>query len=138
MPESCKDRPTCCYEHIFLLSKEKKWYYDAAAIAEPLAPTTAERYRRARSTNSKYTQEIPGQVKGEGPNRPRDGGYLHDDALMPTTRNKRDVWLINTVPYKGALFPEISGNLYLAGWSQRWIVIDPFFEAEPQDLQQKP
>ena len=35
MPESCKDRPTRCYEHIFLLSKEKKYYYDAAAIAEP-------------------------------------------------------------------------------------------------------
>ena len=33
MPESCKDRPTRCYEHIFLLSKEKKYYYDAAAIA---------------------------------------------------------------------------------------------------------
>ena len=42
MPESCKDRPTRCYEHIFLLSKEKKYYYDAAAIAEPLAPTTAK------------------------------------------------------------------------------------------------
>ena len=39
MPESCKDRPTRCYEHIFLLSKEKSYYYDAAAIAEPLAPT---------------------------------------------------------------------------------------------------
>ena len=24
MPESCKDRPTRCYEHIFLLTKEKK------------------------------------------------------------------------------------------------------------------
>ena len=79
MPESCKDRPTRCYEHIFLLSKEKSYYYDAAAIAEPLAPTTAERYRRARSINSKYTQEVPGQGKVQGLNRPRDGGY-YDDA----------------------------------------------------------
>ena len=45
MPESVKDRPTRCYEHIFLLTKSKKYFYDAAAIAEPLAPTTAARYR---------------------------------------------------------------------------------------------
>lgn len=140
MPESCKDRPTRCYEHIFLLSKEKKYYYDAAAIAEPLAPTTAERYRRARSTNSKYTQEIPGQGKVQGLNRPRDGGY-YDDALMPTTRNKRDVWLINTVPYKGAHFaafpPKLAETCILAGCPKGGIVIDPFSEAVPQDLQQK-
>ena len=130
MPESCKDRPTRCYEHIFLLSKEKKYYYDAAAIAEPLAPTTAERYRRARSTNSKYTQEIPGQGKVQGLNRPRDGGY-YDDALMPTTRNKRDVWLINTVPYKGAHFaafpPKLAETCILAGCPKGGIVLDPFF-----------
>ena len=130
MPESAKARPSRCYEHIFLLSKEKKYYYDAAAIAEPLAPTTAERYRRARSTNSKYTQEIPGQGKVQGLNRPRDGGY-YDDALMPTTRNKRDVWLINTVPYKGAHFaafpPKLAETCILAGCPKGGIVIDPFF-----------
>ena len=27
MPESCKDRPTRCYEHIFLLTKSKQYYY---------------------------------------------------------------------------------------------------------------
>ena len=41
MPESCRDRPSRCYEHIFLLTKSKKYYYDAAAIAEPIAPGTA-------------------------------------------------------------------------------------------------
>ena len=33
MPESTKDRPSRCYEHIFLLSKSRRYYYDAAAIA---------------------------------------------------------------------------------------------------------
>ena len=28
MPESCRDRPSRCYEHIFLLTKSKKYYYD--------------------------------------------------------------------------------------------------------------
>ena len=129
MPESCKDRPTRCYEHIFLLSKEKKYYYDAAAIAEPLAPTTAERYRRARSTNSKYTQEIPGQGKVQGLNRPRDGGY-YDDALMPTTRNKRDVWTVSTNGFRGAhfaVFPEkLIEPCILAGSPLGGTVLDPF------------
>ena len=130
MPESCKDRPSRCYEHIFLLTKSKHYYYDAAAIAEPIAPTTAARYKRARSTNSKYAEEVPGQGKIQGLNRPRDGGY-YDDALIPTMRNKRDVWLINTVPYKGAHFaafpPKLAETCILAGCPKGGIVIDPFF-----------
>ena len=45
MPESVKDRPTRCYEHVFLLTKSKQYYYDAAAVAEPTAPKTAARYK---------------------------------------------------------------------------------------------
>ena len=93
MPESCRDRPSRCYEHIFLLTKSKKYYYDAAAIAEPIAPGTAARYRQGRGAGHKYAEEIPGQGKVQGINKTRSGGY-YDDALMPTTRNKRDVWLI--------------------------------------------
>ena len=29
MPESCKDRPSRCYEHVFLLTKSRSYYYDA-------------------------------------------------------------------------------------------------------------
>ena len=92
MPESCRDRPSRCYEHIFLLTKSKKYYYDAAAIAEPIAPGTAARYRQGRSAGHKYAEEVPGQGKVQGINQPRSGSY-YDDALMPTTRNKRDVLL---------------------------------------------
>ena len=69
MPESVKDRPTRCYEHIFLLTKSKKYFYDAAAIAEPLAPTTAARYRTQRGTEicggSTRTGEHTGIEPGE-------------------------------------------------------------------------
>ena len=34
MPESVKDRPTKSHEYIFLLTKSKKYYYDADAIKE--------------------------------------------------------------------------------------------------------
>lgn len=129
MPESCKDRPTRCYEHIFLLTKSKKYYYDAAAIAEPISPKTAARYRQSRSANSKYAEGTPGQGKTQGLNRARSGGY-YDEALMPTTRNKRDVWLINTVPYKGGHFaafpPKLAETCILAGCPKGGVVLDPF------------
>ena len=117
-------------EHIFLLTKSKKYYYDAAAIAEPIAPGTAARYRQGRGAGHKYAEEVPGQGKVQGINKTRSGGY-YDDALMPTTRNKRDVWLINTVPYKGGHFaaypPKLAETCILAGCPAGGVVLDPFF-----------
>ena len=127
---SCKDRPSRCYEHIFLLAKSKQYFYDAAAIAEPIAPTTAARYRQGRAAGHKYAEEVPGQGKVQGINKARKGGY-YDDALIPTMRNKRDIWLINTVPYKGGHFaafpPKLAETCILAGCPKGGIVIDPFF-----------
>ena len=46
-------------------------------------------------------------------------------------RNSRDVWLINTVAYRGAHFAAFPPNLalkcILAGCPENGIVIDPFF-----------
>lgn len=130
MPESVRDRPSRCYEHVFLLTKSKSYFYDAAAIAEPVAPTTAARYRQGRGAGHKYAEEVPGQGKVQGINRTRSGGY-YEDALMPTTRNKRDVWLINTVPYKGGHFaafpPKLAETCIMAGCPKGGVVIDPFF-----------
>jgi DNA modification methylase len=36
MPESVTDRPTKAHEHIWLLSKSERYYYDAAAASEPV------------------------------------------------------------------------------------------------------
>ena len=36
MPESCKDRPSRCYEHIFLLAKSKQYSRRAAGKGQPL------------------------------------------------------------------------------------------------------
>jgi DNA modification methylase len=43
MPESVTDRPTKAHEYIFLLSKSRKYYYDAAAIREPIKDSSATR-----------------------------------------------------------------------------------------------
>ena len=37
LPESVRDRPTACHEHVFLLSKSKTYYYDCESIAEDCA-----------------------------------------------------------------------------------------------------
>ena len=76
MPESTKDRPSRCYEHIFLLSKSRRYYYDAAAIAEPVAETTVRRMKGARSTATKHGSGIPGQQNIQKINLPRAAGPI--------------------------------------------------------------
>ena len=130
MPESCKDRPSRCYEHVFLLTKSKKYYYDALAIAEPIAEGTAARYKGERSASSKYAEEIPGQGKVQKLNAARAAGTITDADISPV-RNARDVWHINTVPYKGGHFaaypPKLAERCILAGCPRGGIVLDPFF-----------
>ena len=50
---------------------------------------------------------------------------------MPTMRNRRDVWLINTVPYKGGHFaafpPKLAETCIKAGCPKGGVVLDPFF-----------
>ena len=126
MPESCKDRPSRCYEHVFLLTKSRSYYYDAAAIAEPVAESTPMRMRRKFGKN-KYSADIPGQAH-QHLNDYRPNGYAEED--IPLLRNKRDVWQINSVPYKGAHFaaypPKLVETCLLAGCPQDGIVLDPF------------
>ena len=130
MPESCKDRPSRCYEHVFLLTKSRKYYYDALAIAEPIAESTAARYKGGRSASSKYAEEIPGQGKVQKLNAARAAGTITDADISPV-RNARDVWHINTVPYKGGHFaaypPKLAERCILAGCPRGGIVLDPFF-----------
>ena len=126
MPESCKDRPSRCYEHVFLLTKSRSYYYDAAAIAEPVAESTPMRMRRKFGKN-KYSAGIPGQAH-QHLNDYRPNGYAEED--IPLLRNKRDVWQINSVPYQGAHFaaypPKLVETCLLAGCPQDGIVLDPF------------
>ena len=45
-PESVKDRPTLAHEHVFLLSKSERYYYDNEAIKEPTNGGSQKRNRR--------------------------------------------------------------------------------------------
>ena len=121
LPESVKDRPTKCYEHIFLLSKAKKYYYDYKAIQEPLMDVSKARYKRGRSANSKY-------VGQQGITQVRENFSDFDQEF----RRKRDVWEVSTNTYKMdehfAMYPEkLIEPCILAGCPKGGIVLDPFF-----------
>ena len=88
MPESVRDRCTKAHEYIFLLSKNKKYYYDNEAIKEPVKKDWGIRDR----TNGKYHNKGSGLSPHTGLTKSYE------------KRNKRSVWTVSTKPYKGAHF----------------------------------
>lgn len=136
MPESVTDRPTKSHEYLFLLTKSERYYYDAAAIAEPLNEESIARYGRVEKngevydpvrhkhghpdTTHKTMHRAPMQVLTEAAAR----------VVKRGTRNKRTVWTIPTMPYSGAHFATMPEKLVepciLAGSRYGDLVLDPF------------
>ena len=79
MPEACRDRPTRSYEHVFLLSKSPRYYYDYDAMAEPMKEISRKRYVRGRRADNKYLREDAG-IKVQKINEARRyGEYIGDN-----------------------------------------------------------
>lgn len=122
MPESVTDRPTKSHEHIFLLSKSKKYYYDADAIKEESTESTAER--------GKYGWNGVSFVDDDGIERRAqpDPTDKMGERWCPSTRNKRDVWTVTTKPYRGTHFATFPTDLIepciLAGSKTGDIIMD--------------
>jgi DNA modification methylase len=125
MPESVADRCTKAHESIFLLAKSERYFFDAAAISEPCAPESVERYRYAFG-GAKTEALIEANRDGIG-QRTRVAGEREYRAA----RNRRSVWTIPTKPYNGAHFavfpPALVEPCVLAGSRIADTVIDPFF-----------
>jgi DNA modification methylase len=64
MPESVRDRCTKAHEYIFLLSKKERYYFDADAIAEPLAYSSVERLSQPNLENQEGSDRVPGKTNG--------------------------------------------------------------------------
>ena len=113
MPESVKDRCTKSHEYIFLLSKNKKYYYDNEAIKEP-----AKDWGTRDRTKGKYHNTGSGLSPHSGLSKSYD------------RKNKRDVWSVTNKPYKHAHFatfpPDLIEPCILAGSKEGDIVLDPF------------
>lgn len=88
MPESCTDRPTTSHEHVFLLTKNARYFYDAEAVREK---GRIEAGTRAAKGSSGRLQ------KGVNARPPEYWEYNG-------TRNLRSVWVINPEPFPGAHF----------------------------------
>ena len=131
MPESVRDRCTKSHEHVFLLSRSERYFFDTDAISEPIMGNSTKRYLRG----------YRGQAEAVA--LPRFGGTKYGDSTaeearcksgkeyVPTPRrNKRDVWSIGTMGFRGAhfaVFPEkLVEPCILAGSPKDGLVLDPF------------
>lgn len=110
MPESITDRCTKAHEYIFLLSKNKKYYYDGEAIKEKAVCGWDNRGSRKDSRRGTECNSMSGATKEH--------------------RNKRSIWTVTTKPYKEAHFaaypPDLIKPCILAGCPEGGIVFDPF------------
>jgi len=150
MPESVRDRPTSCHEKIWLITKNKKYYYDHEAIKEPITDTTAIRLLQKNIDNQKGSLRGNGGMKpngnmkamgrkkfdknmgGSGTSFVDHSGYKKSDGtyMINSTRNKRNVWTITTKPFKDAHFATFPKDLIepciKAGCPEGGVVLDPF------------
>ena len=117
MPESVRDRPTSAHEHLFLLAKSGRYYYDADAIAE-------------ESINAGLVVSYNGTQKNDGHENRTYPGAKPRDIEVPPTRNRRNVWTIATKPFSEAHFavypPDLIEPCIKAGCPEGGTVLDPF------------
>ncbi len=145
MPESVTDRCTKAHEHIFLLSKSPRYYFDHEAIKEPAVWGQSGRASHFdRSGNAVAAHVLPRQSAAQHRPRPsvKRGGFNGKTNALPgreafravvDMRNKRSVWTVPTRAFKGAHFATFPEQLIepciLAGAPAGGVVLDPFMGA---------
>lgn len=152
MPESVTDRCTKSHEYIFLMSKSQKYFFDNEAIQEPA--NYDGRKDTVMKGSDKYSDgeylqngnanslSIKGRERWKFKNLQDKGQQTHSfhesraDGIHDeqyAIRNKRDVWTINTTPYRDAhfaTFPEkLIVDMIKAGCPEGGVVLDPFMGA---------
>ena len=125
MPESVANRCTKSHEYIFLLSKNRSYYYDNESIKE--------KSKDSWNSYKGFAQVSPRQKNVSEEQRARQRtqmGISHHDNVKKTGRNKRSVWTVNTNHNPGAHFATYPPNLIrpciLAGCPEGGTVLDPF------------
>lgn len=141
MPEPVEDRCTKSHEYIFLLSKNKKYYYDYKSIQEKsvsfenrLMGVQRERiygYDSKQHKMGKY-KTVKGSMNEDGVTRYQSGLNIKTpEEKTSEFRNRRSVWTVATKPYTGSHFAVFPGELIepciLAGSRAGGTVLDPFF-----------
>ncbi len=118
MPESVTDRPTSAHEHVFLLAKSERYYYDQEAMKEPSVSNHDSGNGFVRHARLSF-------LNADGTAR----GNVEQWKIAPL-RNKRNVWTIAIQPYASAHFatmpPKLVEPCVLAGSARGDIILDPF------------
>ena len=116
MPESCTDRPTSAYEHMLLLTKQARYYYDSDAVRAQWADD-----RNGAAGGEQHTRHE--RLDGKSMRRPQD-------APASSGRNLRNVWVINPQPFSEAHFATFPMALVepciKAGSRAGDTILDPF------------
>jgi DNA modification methylase len=124
MPESVTDRPTDAYEHILMLTKSARYFWDADAVCEKFETKAEENY----PARSKIVERgVQGFSEARGGDRGQSGGF---PTRNRNGRNLRNVWNFATQPYSGAHFAtfpeELPRRCIKATTRQGDLVLDPF------------
>ena len=119
MPESVRDRPTKAHEYVFLLSKNRRYYWDQDAVREPDSGLPAGNKDGFKS----YQGAAEWQAKS--------GGLGTAEPWQPGKgRNIRSVWTIPTQSFPGSHFavmpPRLADRCIRAGSAIGDVVLDPF------------
>lgn len=124
MPEAVTDRPTKAHEYIFLLTKGRKYFYDADAISEPADLS------RVGQNQGRWGNAIKSSRAGAMGAKPSGNEATGASVVGGTTRNKRTVWTVATQPYPEAHFatfpPKLIEPCVLAGCPEGGTILDPF------------
>ncbi len=127
MPESVTDRPTSAHEHVFLLTRSARYFFDADAVRVPLQETSISRGEYGHTCWAK------GQFVGSPTDqRHQEGKQIAKMSEMWNLKgaNCRNVWTIATAPYSEAHFatfpPELAERCIRAGSKSGDTILDPF------------
>lgn len=122
MPNPVKDRPISCYEHIFLLTKSEKYYFNLEPLKEPVAESTLNRIKYPFKSD-KYGAENYGQ-------KPQPIQLPRKVTEIPETRRGRDVWSFGKncgrLKHYAAYPVKLAERCIMAGCPENGIVLDPF------------
>ena len=148
-PESVKDRPANCYEHVFFLTKARYYFYDHFAVRVPAKADSMARLRRAYRGYTPDGQDEHKGIMGPRERRPSnwaDSDFYHDqdprypvrprgherpqtgldqatrDEQMAGGANFRNVWSVATVGFPGSHYATFPPKL-----------IEPFVKASTSE-----
>ena len=118
MPESVTDRLSSRYEHVFLFSKSRRYWFDLDPIREP----STDREPRPIGGRNLTPRHIA--------TTDNVGWKDHPVSNHPAGRNPGDVWAVSTQPFSEAHFAvmpsELAERCVLSGCRPGGTVLDPF------------